>query len=406
MKRFFLLFAPVFLGAVFLTSCTKVFLSPGFGLTGITETNGGGGGGGNTQAGVITAGEWNDLNHWTYWGVLINSNNFNDKPKYWGFYTNHRIAVKVVNESGNPIAGAKVELLPADTDKPLWTAVTDRQGLANCWAGLYSDKGKINSKDLFVSINGDKQKEHPVIMTLPTEASSENLESPTDEGEYNIYTINSLQGNKNNIDVAFVVDATGSMGDEIAFLKEDLKDIIQKSSQNALLRTAAVFYRDEEDDYITKVSPFTENHNTTVSFVSEQAANGGGDYPEAVHSALEASLQELSWSEQATCKLMFLFLDAPAHHNNDVINSLHKSVQAFAKNGIKIIPVAASGTDDNTEFMSRFFAIATGGTYVFITNDSGVGNDHIKAKVGNFQVEQLNALIIRLIKYYSGQEAS
>ena len=42
----------------------------------------------------------------------------------------------------------------------------------------------------------------------------------------------------------------------------------------------------------------------------------------------------------------------------------------------------------------------------FITNDSGVGNEHIKAKVGKYQVEQLNSLIIRLIKYYSGQEAS
>lgn len=405
MKRFFLLFAPVFLGAIFLSSCTKGFLSHSH--SGAPETTGGGnGGGGNTQAGVITAGEWNDLNHWTYWGTLINSNDFSDKPKYWGFYTNYRIAVKVVNESGNPVAGAKVELLPSIGDKPIWTSLTDLQGLTNCWPSLFSDKEKINTKDFIVSINGEKQKENPKIMALPTEASADNLESLTDESEFNIYKINALQSGKTHIDVAFVVDATGSMGDEIAFLKEDLKDIIKKSSQNTLMRTAAIFYRDEEDEYITKVSPFTENHNTTLSFVSEQEAKGGGDYPEAVHSALEASLQELSWSEQATCKIMFLLLDAPAHHNNDVIKNLHKSIQAFAKNGIKIIPVAASGTDDNTEFMSRFFAIATGGTYVFITNDSGVGNEHIKAKVGKYQVEQLNSLIIRLIKYYSGQEAS
>ena len=51
--------------------------------------------------------------------------------------------------------------------------------------------------------------------------------------------------------------------------------------------------------------------------------------------------------------------------------------------------------------MLRFFAITTGGTYVFITDDSGVGNSHIKASVGHYEVEQLNDLIIRLINYYT-----
>lgn len=408
MKRLILLFAPAFLGVVFLSSCSKGFLSPGFDLSSVTEVTGGNGNGngGNHSAGVITAGEWNDLNHWTYWGVLINGNKFSEKPKYWGFYTGHRVAVKVVDNSGNPLPGVNVELLLSNIDNPtsVWKAITDQHGLADCWAGLYSAKESFKPEDLLISINGVVQKGHPNIMTLATEASPEDLESPTDENLYNVYKIASEQGNKMMIDIAFIVDATGSMGDEINFLKEDLKDIIEKSSQNKLMRTAAVFYRDEEDEYLTKFSAFTENHKNTVSFVSEQEAGGGGDYPEAVHTALETALQELAWNEQATCKLAFLLLDAPAHHNNNVIKSLHKSVQTFAKNGIKIIPIAASGADENTEFMSRFFAIATGGTYVFITNDSGVGNDHIKASVGNHQVEQLNELIIRLIKHYSKQQ--
>jgi hypothetical protein len=72
----------------------------------------------------------------------------------------------------------------------------------------------------------------------------------------------------------------------------------------------------------------------------------------------------------------------------------------YAKKGIKIIPVAASGVDKNTEFMLRFFAIATSGTYVFLTNDSGIGGDHIQASVGEYEVEQLNDLIVRLIDKY------
>ena len=112
-------------------------------------------------------------------------------------------------------------------------------------------------------------------------------------------------------------------------------------------------------------------------------------------------LQDLSWNTEARTRLAFLILDAPAHHETDIINSLQKSVAACAQQGIRLIPVAASGVDKNTEFMLRFFAIATGGTYVFITNDSGVGYDHIAASVGKYEVEQLNRLIIRLIGYYT-----
>ena len=83
-----------------------------------------------------------------------------------------------------------------------------------------------------------------------------------------------------------------------------------------------------------------------------------------------------------------------------MVESLHKSITAFAGQGIKIIPVAASGVDKSCEFMLRFFAITTGGTYVFLTDDSGVGNSHIVATVGEYQVELLNDLIVRLISKY------
>ena len=50
--------------------------------------------------------------------------------------------------------------------------------------------------------------------------------------------------------------------------------------------------------------------------------------------------------------------------------------------------------------MCRFFAAATGGTYVFLTNHSGIGGDHIAPTVGQYEVEYLNDLICRLIEAY------
>ena len=181
-------------------------------------------------------------------------------------------------------------------------------------------------------------------------------------------------------------------------------DILERAAptqSDVNLRTFALFYRDKGDNYVTKVSDFSTKASTTIEFIKKQNAGGGGDYPEAVHTALETGLQKLSWSETPCTKLAFMLLDAPAHHEDAIIKSLQKSVESYAAQGIKLIPVAASGVDKNTEFMLRFFSIPTGGTYVFITNDSGVGNDHIAATVGEYQVEHLNDLMVRLINKYT-----
>ena len=47
-------------------------------------------------------------------------------------------------------------------------------------------------------------------------------------------------------------------------------------------------------------------------------------------------------------------------------------------------------------------AQATNSTYTFLTNHSGVGNNHITPTIGNYQVEFLNNLMVRLITKYGG----
>jgi hypothetical protein len=154
---------------------------------------------------------------------------------------------------------------------------------------------------------------------------------------------------------------------------------------------------------VTKVSNFTSDVSTTNSFINKQNAGGGGDFPEAVHTALDSSLGELQWSDGARTKILFMLLDAPPHYEPDIVNSLHASVAKAMAMGVRIIPIVASGIDKETEFLMRFFAISTGGTYVFITNHSGVGNTHLEPSVGEYDVEKLNDLIVRLINKYSEQ---
>ena len=167
------------------------------------------------------------------------------------------------------------------------------------------------------------------------------------------------------------------------------------------MRYAAVFYRDFGDDYITRINDFTTTKSTVVDFVKNQNAGGGGDFPEAVEEAMKAAVQQ-NWSTSARARILFLILDAPVHDDQQKLNTLKEQVKLAAAKGIIIIPVAASGVDKASEFLFRFMAQATNGTYTFLTNHSGVGNAHITPTVGNYQVEFLNNLMVRLITKYGG----
>ena len=352
------------------------------------------GNGGNSLAGVVTAGEWNDLDNWDFWNGLMDGQkeeNFYSYLNYWSLYTDTRFAVTVVDAAGVPVCGAKVELFVNESQKPSWTAVSDNNGSAELWYNIGSSVDNEEVKTFTAAVNGAKLTE-PLI---PTYGSAEQVSMNT--------LIAEQVTTRNSADIAFIVDATGSMSDEIDFLKDDLLNIIQRASSvtDKQIRTAALFYRDEGDEYVTKGEDFNTDPEKTLKFIRKQNAGGGGDYPEAVHTALEEALQDLSWGEDNYARVAFLLLDAPPHYQQDVISSLQKSIKLYAANGIKIIPIAASGVDKNTEFILRLMAIFTDGTYTFITNHSGVGDDHIIPTIGQYQVEQLNDLIVRLIEKYT-----
>ena len=352
--------------------------------------NGGNGQGG--EAGVITAGEWNDLDNWNFWGGLMTGEQYKEFSFYWGLNTSHRFAVKVVDAASAPVAGASVELKSADGTL-LWTSRTDNSGSASLWAGVFEKESQVSLGSCTVSINGVQQDGNPAVSDWAGETVTENL-----------YTLASAPKPGNNVDIAFIVDAPGSMGDEIDFLKEDLMDILNTVGQKQTSRsiyTGTVFYRDKGDDYVTRTSAFTTDISKTVNFVKKQSASGGGDWPEAVHTALEVAVNELQWHGDAYSKLAFMVLDAPAHHDQQgVIESMQASIEKYSRMGIKIIPVFCSSFSKDCEFMCRQFAILTGGTYVFLTDDSQVGGEHVEASVGQYQVEHLNDLIVRLIDKY------
>ena len=199
----------------------------------------------------------------------------------------------------------------------------------------------------------------------------------------------------------FVCDTTGSMGDELSYLQAELMDIIQrvkKQNGNIPLRLSVNFYRDEGEEYVVRSFPFTEDFDRAVQNLGQQTAEGGGDYEEAVEEALSDAIHGHEWSDAESAKLLFLVLDAPPHAAAK--DQMQQLLLDAAERGIRVIPVIASGADQNTEFLMRSFALGTGGSYVTLTNDSGIGDGHLEPSVGETEVYKLNDLLLEIINDY------
>ena len=136
--------------------------------------------------------------------------------------------------------------------------------------------------------------------------------------------------------------------------------------------------------------------------MGEQYASGGGDFPEAVYEAFDNALNEHNWNEDSI-KLMFVVLDAPPH-DEDAEKLAELVVQAAAM-GVRIIPVMSSGADAETEAIFRSYAVLTGGTYLFLDDNSGIGYAHeTPANSTDYDSELLNEMMIRVIGEFCGED--
>lgn len=360
------------------------------GETGFGESAGESGEGGETEepgeevqkpaAGQLTCSALNDNYYYDYWKGLASSTQegkgvFQEWKEQFAFNTYNRLELNVVNASkaSVKIKGTKVETQVDNFHK----------------AYLFADEAK---------------EEYEVEVTYIDASNNEQtVERTVKDGD----TIDLEQTfvASNNLQIMFVIDATGSMGDEMTYIQSEIDDVIdkvQKDNANAHIELAMMVYRDEGDDYVTKYSDFTTNIESQRAFLAKQKAGGGGDFEEAVQTALKEAIVDKQWSTNAT-KLLFHVADAPAHDKD--VQSWNDSVLKAAVKGIKIITVASSGIDKKTEYFFRSQSLLTAGQYVYLTNDSGIGGDHLEPTIKEpLPVEYLNSCLIRLINgYFTGE---
>lgn len=340
------------------------------------------------KAGHLTSGEINDFSKWELW-TDITTLELQQYESVWNIYAKNRYTVMVQTTKYTPLPNAIVQL--KNNDKIIWETRTDNTGKAELWYGMFdNDNSERNSLSLDINWSG----KHYTIK-----------KAKLFNQRINLIDIPVACVQPSRLDVAFIVDATGSMADEIAYLKAELLDIIggiQDSMPDMEIRTGSVFYRDDAEEYTTRSSPLSADINATMNFIRSNSAGGGGDEPEAVDSALSAGLYELDWDMGAVARIAFLILDAPPHRDNAAyMERFNAMIKAYAAKGIRIVPISCSGIDKGTEYLMRCAALATNGTYLFLTDHSGIGGKHIEPTTDKYEVELMNDIIRRVIYQFS-----
>ncbi len=202
---------------------------------------------------------------------------------------------------------------------------------------------------------------------------------------------------KMQLDIAFVVDTTGSMHDELDYLRAEFMALAQRIARdhpNSEPRFALVAYGDGGELYEVDSTDFTSSISEFSDTLRDQDVTGGGDYPEAPDKGL-AEMNQLSWRRRDVAKIVYWIADAP-HHDQDKAR-ISRAIRDARQQDIHIYPVAASGADELTEHTMRSAAQYTGGRYIFLTDDSGVGDAHKEPVIPCYFVTRLDDAIVRTI---------
>jgi Mg-chelatase subunit ChlD len=213
---------------------------------------------------------------------------------------------------------------------------------------------------------------------------------------------------RRTIDLAFVLDTTGSMGEEIDAVKHTIRAVADKlASDQADVRIGLVAYKDRGDEYVTKVFPFSSNLPQFSRSVAEISASGGGDMPEDMQQGLTDALDKLQWRDDAVARLVVVIADAPPHLDYQDQKDYADSARRAASRGIKLYTVSASGMDSTGQVVMRQMAQFTGASNLFVlrggAGPQSVGGGDPESSCGGTQQQyasgKLDQLILAKLRY-------
>lgn len=303
-----------------------------------------------------------------------------------------RRTLRITDKRGNPAPGVQVALVDEVRDAVVWSGTTYGDGSLPFYPSVAAreldETGDLTAPDggYLVQVNhGDDQTRkrwNGIGDELVVEIADRQKVPATIP-----------------LDVCFLIDTTGSMGDEISRIKATLLRVTERLrdlEQEFDLHYSAVLYRDIGDEYVTKAHPFTSDIESFVDTLQGVQANGGGDGPESLNQGLAHAVSLDGWRDDAA-KVMFLIADAPPHMDYSGDTPYGQSLLAAVGQGIRIHSVAASGLDSFGTVVMRQTAQFTGGKFIFIEYGSTAASAASHGVTGSVSSNNLDDIIYQQI---------
>lgn len=254
--------------------------------------------------------------------------------------------------------------------------------------------------------------EYPSDSSWTVEVSAGKLRLRTTVSRHGPRTVSMVLGGARTIpaplplDILFVMDTTGSMGEEIARLKSTMEIIhanVSSLRPKPDVRFGLVLYKDRGDEYITQTVPFTRSLEEFRAALEPVTADGGGDGPEDLESALDVAVREMDWTPKGL-RLAFVITDAEAHLDYGHRFSYIDAAREARVKGIRIHTIGTGGLPIEGEYLLRQVSQLTDGKYIFLTYGEGGESDggapgSVSHHTGsNFQTDKLEVIIIRFVR--------
>ena len=327
--------------------------------------------------GQLTSGDWDDnLNFGAFQKYLAKP------PTKWSAPTvADRVLITVKDGAGKPLSNASVTVAnTAGTQR--FAARTASDGRL---AFMPTQDGAASGESFKVTVapgTGQAGQTYSAAMTGST---------------WNVTLAGAASAAPTQLDVAFLLDTTGSMGEVLNYLKSEMQAMVSSVSTTfpgVSARFALVLYRDEGDLYVVRPFDFSSDVAAFRKNLDAQTASGGGDLPEAVERAMVAG-NGLGWRTGNTARVVFLITDTSSHLSAN--DAFFKEVRTARDTGIRVYTVAAGGVSPEGEYQLRQAAQLTLGRYIFLTDDSDIGGPNAQPHIPCYQVQLLKDSLIRAI---------
>ncbi len=328
------------------------------------------------QSGLLTAGEHDDLLNPELYAQYVRNSDLGQKARDLPLLDTARLlTVEARDRRGQPMPFVPVEVRCANGKSIILNTVAD--GRAVFFPGFDRLGSTVN-----VRVAGERWRR---------------VDLTADEGTQTIgFTMGDRAQAVRKLDLALVVDVTGSMSDELRFLQAELTAIVDQLNRRHPgldIRVGFTFYRDEGDDFVTRTFALDGDMARAKTMIAAQSANGGGDYEEAMQDAMIRAANQ-PWRDDAV-KSLLLVADAPPHDRD--VEMTWRAAEHLRAKRVHIVPVGASGVADMAEYIMRAMAASTQSRYTFLTDDSGIGNPHADPAIDCYLVTRLDALLRRVI---------